>query len=213
MTRRRPVPALNLANVLTCIRLVLSGVLVWLLLIEGMVSAYLALAVFSLASLTDWFDGYLARRYRLQTPFGIFMDPFADKVLVLSALLTFLWLNLAPVWIVLVITAREFIITSLRMVAEAHGETLGAIQSGKQKMVSQIIAIIGILAIQCAQYTITWAAGMPWDTALVRAGAGGAALARTLKVLPGLMLFIVMVLSVLSGIDFVRRHRRLFLPR
>jgi CDP-diacylglycerol--glycerol-3-phosphate 3-phosphatidyltransferase len=188
----------------------MAAILVWLMSFEGTVSSYLALLTFVTAAVTDWVDGTLARKYGVTTPFGIFMDPLADKVLVLSALLMFLWQNVAPVWMVLIILAREFIITSLRVLAESRGITIAAIPSGKRKMLSQTIAIIGILAIECAQYTIADLTGMPYDTALIRMGPHGVTAAKLMDVAPGLLLFVAMALSVYSGFDFVIKHRKLF---
>ena len=88
----------HLPNFLTTLRLAMAALLVWLMSFEGAVSSALALLTFIAAAATDWLDGTLARKYRVITPFGIFMDPLADKVLVLSALLVFLWQNVAPVW-------------------------------------------------------------------------------------------------------------------
>jgi len=200
----------NLPNFITCIRLILTGIFLWLLSYEGKVSSYLALATFCLASFTDWLDGHLARRYHLTTPFGIFMDPLADKVLVLSALLVFIWQNLIQWWMVGVIVSREFLVTSVRVLAESRGMSLAAMPSGKQKTVVQIVAIIGILVVLCTQYTISDMTGLPYDTALSRLGARGAIAARVIHWLPDALLFVATVFSVVSGIDFVVKHRRLF---
>ncbi len=200
----------NLPNVITCIRLVLTGVFLWLLSYEGRISSYLALLTFSLASFTDWLDGHLARKYGLATPFGIFMDPLADKVLVLSALLVFIWQNLIQWWMVAVIVSREFLVTSVRVLAESRGMSLAAMPSGKQKTVVQLIAIIGILTVLCAQYTISDMAGLPYDTALSRLGTRGAVAARVMHWLPDALLFVATVFSVISGVDFVVKHRALF---
>ncbi|MEK7765056.1 MAG: CDP-diacylglycerol--glycerol-3-phosphate 3-phosphatidyltransferase [bacterium] len=213
MTRPRQRPARWLAvlpNVLTCSRFALTIVFVWLMSYEGVVSAWLALAVFSAAALTDWLDGWLARRWRLSTPFGIFMDPFADKVLVLSALGVFLWMNLAPVWIVIPIMARDVSVTGLRTLAESRGISIAAIASGKHKMISQTVAILAVLTAQCAQYTVSAATGLPWDTALARLGRRGDALIATITWLPFALLLVALALSIWSGIEFVHRHRKLF---
>jgi len=202
----------HLPNVMTWSRLFLAVIFVWLMSFEGLLSSWLATVTFVAAALTDWADGALARRYGVVSPFGAFMDPFADKVLILSALLVFLWQNLAPVWMVLVILARESIVTGLRMLAESRGVSIAAVPSGKQKMLSQTIAVIGILVIQSAQYTISSSTGLPWDTALKRMPPHGAAIAGALDVLPWYMLLVATVMSVYSGIDFVRRHHRLFRP-
>ena len=203
--------SLNLPNLLTVARLVLTIPFVWLFTLEGTVSSWIALAVFVLASLTDWLDGYLARKLNQRTAFGIFMDPLADKILVLSALLIFLWENLVSVWLVIIIVARESVVTSLRMLAETRGVSLGAMPSGKQKMVSQIVAIIAILIILCVQRTISSATGQPWDTVMERMGGDYAMLAGLMRMLPNILLSIAMVFSLVSGIIFIRRHRDLFI--
>ncbi len=178
--------------------------------LESSTGAWLALALFLIAAITDGLDGWLARKYHLSTPFGMFMDPLADKVLVLSALLVFLWQNLAPVWMVLMILSRELIITSVRILAESKGQTLPAMSEGKQKMLSQTIAIVGTLAVQCGRFAIQNATGKPYDTWLIRQGPGGEALARAMDLTPEVLLFVATFLSVYSGIVFMLRHRRLF---
>jgi len=206
-----PGPVLRqLPNILTILRLVLAGTFVWLMSYEGLVTSYLALATFGAASLTDLFDGILARKWKVTSRFGIFMDPLADKVLVLSALLVFVWQNLVPVWLVLVIWAREISVQSLRGLAEARGVSLPATPLGKQKMVSQIIAILGTLAVLCAEYTITRVTGYPWDTWLVRSGPRGALVASAMGLLPSVLLGVAAVFSLYSGVQFVVANRRLF---
>jgi len=206
-----PGPILRqLPNILTVLRLVLAAVFVWLMSYEGIVTSYLALATFGAASLTDLFDGILARRWKVTSRFGIFMDPLADKVLVLSALLVFVWQNLVPVWLVLIIWAREISVQSLRGLAEARGTSLPATTLGKQKMISQIVAILGTLAVLCAEYTITRATGYPWDTWLVRSGPRGAFVASALGVLPSLLLGVAALFSLYSGARFVADNRGLF---
>ena len=191
-------------------RLGLAAIFVWLFSMEGMISTYLALGVFILAAVTDGIDGMLARKLNAITPFGIFMDPFADKVLILSVLLMFVWHNLAPAWLVMIILAREFIVTSLRILAERRNRPLPALLSGKQKMASQIVAIIGILCVECAHYTISHITGLPWDTALSRMGTGGHLALITMDWTPTVLLWIAMILSVISGLEFISKHRRLF---
>ena len=213
----RPRPAVsgrwitwNIPNILTCMRLGFAAVFVWLFSMEGMISTYLALGVFILAAATDGIDGMLARKWRAITPFGIFMDPFADKVLILSVLLMFVWHNLAPAWLVMIILAREFIVTSLRILAERRNRPLPALLSGKQKMASQIVAIIGILCVECAHYTISYVTGLPWDTALGRMGPGGRIALLVMDWTPPVLLWIAMIYSIVSGIEFIGKHRQLF---
>jgi CDP-diacylglycerol--glycerol-3-phosphate 3-phosphatidyltransferase len=200
----------HLPNIMTWSRLVLTVIFVWLMSFEGPVSSALALLTFTLAALTDWADGALARKYGVVSPFGVFMDPFADKVLILSALLVFLWQNIAPVWMVLLIWVRELTVTGLRIMAKSRGVSIAAAPSGKQKMLSQTLAVIGILVIQSAQYLISERTGLPWDTALKRLEPHGAMIAGAMGVLPWYVLLAATVLSVYSGVDFIIRHRRLF---
>ena len=105
----------------------------------------LAAVVFIIASITDFFDGYIARRDKLVTNLGKFIDPLADKVLVISAMLALIELNRVPAWIVMVIITREFVVTGLRLVAAAEGVVIAASKGGKLKTVCQIIALIMLI--------------------------------------------------------------------
>ena len=105
----------------------------------------LAAWVFIVASITDAFDGYIARRYKLVTTLGKFIDPLADKVLVIAAMLALIELGRLPAWIVMVIITREFIVTGLRLVAAAEGVVIAASKGGKLKTVCQIIALIMLI--------------------------------------------------------------------
>lgn len=105
----------------------------------------LAAVVFIVASITDAFDGYIARKYKLVTTLGKFIDPLADKVLVIAAMLALIELDRLPAWIVMVIITREFIVTGLRLVAAAEGVVIAASKGGKLKTVCQIIALIMLI--------------------------------------------------------------------
>ena len=105
----------------------------------------IAAIVFIIASITDFFDGYIARRDKLVTTLGKFIDPLADKVLVISAMLALIELNRVPAWIVMVIITREFVVTGLRLVAAAEGVVIAASKGGKLKTVCQIIALIMLI--------------------------------------------------------------------
>ena len=105
----------------------------------------LAAAVFIIASLTDAFDGYTARKYNLVTTLGKFIDPLADKVLVIAAMLALIELQRLPAWIVMVIITREFIVTGLRLVAAAEGVVIAASKGGKLKTCCQIAALIMLI--------------------------------------------------------------------
>ena len=108
----------------------------------GDANRYISLALFVVASVTDWFDGYLARKNNLVTNFGKFMDPLADKLLVCSAMICMIELNRLPAWFVIIIIGREFIISGFRMIAAENGIVIAANYWGKFKTASQMIMII-----------------------------------------------------------------------
>lgn len=139
---------MNLPNKLTLLRVFMIPLFVVLLLLqkgENPTLRYIATFIFILAALTDTLDGCIARKYNLITNFGKFMDPLADKLLVCSALICFIELDLIPAWIVLVIIAREFIISGFRLVASDAGIVIAASKWGKFKTISQMIAVILLL--------------------------------------------------------------------
>ena len=108
----------------------------------GDANRYICLAIFVVASITDWFDGYLARKNNLVTNFGKFMDPLADKLLVCSAMICMIELNRLPAWFVIIIIGREFIISGFRLIAAENGIVIAANYWGKFKTASQMIMII-----------------------------------------------------------------------
>ncbi len=139
---------MNLPNKLTILRVLLIPVFVVFLLGADMIgpwSVYAVLAVFVIASLTDLLDGKIARKYNLVTNFGKFMDPLADKLLVTSALICFVSMGRMPAWVVLIIIAREFIISGFRLVASDAGVVIAASYWGKIKTTVQMITIIFML--------------------------------------------------------------------
>ena len=162
----------------------------------------LALALFIAGSLTDWFDGYIARRDKLITNFGILMDPLADKIMVCSAFIAFVDLNWMPAWMVIIIVARELAITGLRLLAASQNVVLAAESFGKHKTTSQIVTITAILVV--ASYG-DWGAvgtaifgpiifGKPWSSWFVEASK-----------------WVTVILTFVSGSLYLWRNRTIYL--
>ena len=139
---------MNLPNKLTLLRVILVPFFVAVLLTGcfGDASKWVALAIFIIASLTDMLDGKIARKYGLVTNFGKFMDPLADKLLVCSAMICLVELDRLPAWIVIIIIAREFIISGFRLIASDNGVVIAASWWGKFKTVSQMTMVILLIA-------------------------------------------------------------------
>ncbi|HUP66279.1 MAG TPA: CDP-diacylglycerol--glycerol-3-phosphate 3-phosphatidyltransferase [Thermoanaerobaculia bacterium] len=132
---------LNLPNALTVLRIFLVPFLVVVLLTKFDGREYVGLGIFLIACLTDWLDGYLARRQRKITRVGMLLDPIADKLLMSAAFISLVELGLAPAWMIVVIIGREFAISGLRSIASQQGVTIAASSLGKWKTVSQVVAI------------------------------------------------------------------------
>jgi len=138
---------MNLPNKLTVSRFVLTGAFVVVMFSEMPWHKTIALVLFSAGAITDFLDGYIARKRKLITNFGILMDPLADKILTCSAFIAFVAMpeTHVKVWMVVMIVARELAITGLRLIAASKNLVLAAEGFGKHKTISQIVAIISIL--------------------------------------------------------------------
>jgi CDP-diacylglycerol--glycerol-3-phosphate 3-phosphatidyltransferase len=177
---------MNLPNALTLARIFLVPLLVVVLLtkfegrlILGVPKELVGAAIFGLASLTDWLDGYLARRRKQITPLGQLMDPLADKLLVTAALVSLVQMDLAPAWMAAVILGREFAVTVLRSLSHSRGVVMEASALGKFKMASQVVAILLLIL--------------------------GRDQLQEFFVLGRIALWIAVVTAVVSGIDYYRR--------
>jgi CDP-diacylglycerol--glycerol-3-phosphate 3-phosphatidyltransferase len=139
---------MNLPNKLTIFRVLLIPFFVVVLLInpDNSINRYIADTIFIIASLTDMLDGKIARKYNLVTDFGKFMDPLADKLLVCSALICLIETRQVPAWVVIIIIAREFVISGFRLVASDNGIVIAASYWGKFKTVFQMFMIIVMVA-------------------------------------------------------------------
>ena len=180
---------MNLPNSLTIARIFLVPLLVSVLLTKfegrlvlGLPVELVGAAIFGLASLTDWLDGYLARRRGQVTWVGQMLDPIADKLLISATLVSLVQLNLAPAWMVTVIIGREFAVTGLRSIAYARGLTMPASSLGKLKMVSQVVAILLLI--------------LGWERMPIFLLLGQAAL------------WVVVATALVSAFDYYRRFNR-----
>jgi CDP-diacylglycerol--glycerol-3-phosphate 3-phosphatidyltransferase len=142
---------MNLPNKLTISRFVLTVAFLAVMFSQVRFHESIALVLFIAGGISDFLDGYLARRHKLITNFGILMDPLADKVMVCSAFIAFVGLNWIPAWMVVIVVARELAITGLRLLAASKSVVLAAEGYGKHKTISQIVAIIAILVLASYQ--------------------------------------------------------------
>ena len=155
---------MNLPNKLTVFRVVLVPFFVVFLLLSGTNESlkWVALVIFVVASLTDLLDGHIARSRNLVTTFGKFMDPLADKILTISGMICLIELGRIPSWIVVIIVAREFIISGFRLIATEHGIVIAANYWGKWKTTFQMIMIILMImnlpALQMVTTIVMWVA-------------------------------------------------------
>ena len=147
---------MNLPNALTIVRIILTFFFLYLLLSPDSMMKGMAVAVFLVASYTDYLDGKIARKTGQITPFGKLMDPIADKVLTLSAFLAFVHMDLVALWMAVLIILRDLSITAMRLFIPAGSEEIAARKSGKQKTAVQFAAIVAILLYVAVSETAFW---------------------------------------------------------
>ena len=170
---------MNLPNKLTLLRVFMIPIFVVFMLVDiTPFDNWIALAVFILASLTDLLDGKIARKYNLVTNFGKFMDPLADKLLVCSAMICLVEMHIIPAWIVIIIIAREFIISGFRLIASDNGVVIAASYWGKFKTVFQMVMICLMIA------------NFP-----------------QLQILTDIIMWIALILTVVSLIDYLVKNK------
>ena len=183
----------NLPNILTMLRIAAIPLLCILLLSPDRDAGFWAAALFAAASVTDWLDGYLARRMGIVTVFGKFLDPIADKLIVMAALIMILPFDRVPAWMVLVILGREMIITGLRGIASTEGIVIAASNLGKFKTIFQLVAIIGLLL----HYDYRWFFGIEHELLVVNMHNVGM-----------FYLWIATVITIWSGVDYLYKFVR-----
>jgi len=178
-------------NLVTMFRIATAPFLIWILMHTGPSASWLAAGVFFFATVSDFFDGYLARSYDYVTTLGKFLDPMADKLVVTTALIMLAGMARTPhvpAWMVVVLVTREIMVTGLRAVAAAEGLIVGAEELGKYKMTLQAIAIHGLLIHYTYFHVDFFAAGM-------------------------FILWLAMAVSVWSGVDYYVRVVRALTPK
>ena len=175
---------INLPNSLTLLRIFLVPFLVVVLLTKFYGREYVGLAIFLLAAITDFLDGFFARRYNRMTRLGALLDPIADKLLMSAAFISLVELGLARAWMVVIIIGREFAVSGLRSIAAQQGVTIAASPLGKGKMISQVIAIsLLILGYQLGEFLF----------------------------IGTVALWIVMIFALASGVDYFIKFSRAIL--
>jgi CDP-diacylglycerol--glycerol-3-phosphate 3-phosphatidyltransferase len=187
---------MNLPNQLTVSRLALTLAFLVALFSRIPYSETAALLLFCAASITDYFDGKIARRDKLITDFGILMDPLADKILICSAFIAFVGEKLFPAWMVVVIVSRELAITGLRLLAANKRVVLAAEKCGKHKTISQMVAIIAVLVFTSYPQWGAWAKYFfdPWVPGVKDAAQ-----------------WVAVLLTCVSGAFYLWRNRELYL--
>lgn len=183
----------NIPNILTLMRIAAIPLMATLLMSGSRETCFWAAALFSAASFTDWLDGYLARRMGIVTVFGKFLDPIADKLIVMAALIMIIPFGRVPAWMVLVILSREIIITGLRSIASSEGIVIAASDLGKFKTIFQIVAIIALLL----HYDYRWFFSIDHPLLYVNMHNVGM-----------FYLWIAFVITVWSGVDYLVRFVR-----
>lgn len=176
----------HLPNFLTMGRIILVPPMVILLFFPGKVASALAALIFLIASLTDFFDGFTARRFKVESSFGRFLDPIADKVLVTSALIMLIELDRVPAWVVMLIISREVAVSALRATTKTWNTTLTPSPLGKLKTVFQFTAIVPLILHYEYTFLIT----------------------INFHVVGTVLLYIALVLTMWSGMDYFLRFYR-----
>ena len=187
---------MNVPNKLTLARLVLTAIFLVVFFNPFRFGDTIALVIFSVASLTDYYDGKIARRDNLITNFGILMDPLADKVLICSAFIAFIERDQIAAWMVVIIVARELAITGLRLLAASRQLVLAAERYGKHKTISQIVATLSVLVLLSYKEWGAWATPVfePWVPLFTQ-----------------IALWISVLLTAISGVLYLWKNRNLYL--
>ncbi len=193
---------MNLPNKITIFRILLVFFFMPFLFLHGLIPKITALILFLIAVLSDYLDGFIARKYDLVSDLGKIMDPVADKILVLAAFIAFVELKLIPAWMVVIILSREMAVTSLRLVAFKKEEVISASTAGKHKTVSQMFSILLILVFITVKETGSKDLMGFWSVSLDH-------LYRNVIFFT---MLITVTLTVISGIQYFYNNKKVFFP-
>lgn len=178
----------NLPNRLTVLRMLMVPAVMFFMLtqsIESPASNIIAAAIFVLASLTDWFDGKIARKYNLVTNFGKVMDPLADKLIVFAVILCLVQTSVFPVWCAMLILARDFLVMGMRVIAVAEGISVAASIWGKVKTTVQMIAMVIAILFGNSENPVLWTVAQA-------------------------SIYVATLATVISGISYIYDYRKIF---
>ncbi len=185
---------MNLANKLTISRIILAGVFILFLFITGVGAKFVALTLFLTACVTDYYDGIVARKGSGITDFGRLMDPIADKILILGAFLAFVEMKIIPAWMVMVIIARELVITGIRILALSKKKVLSAEVAGKHKTISQMVAVTSILIYLIIRDSAFMFRYLDYYNSAIY-----------------LLMFITVIMTLSSGVSYMAKNRHIFI--
>lgn len=148
-------PALTIPNAITASRILLTPIFIWLLLSDNGILVQISAAVFLLAAISDWLDGFYARRYRMTSPFGTFFDPLADKIFIGAAFFAFVALGVVELWMVVIIVGRDLLTTVMRVVADRQGRPVVTSRLAKWKTALQLVFLWYVVAAWTAR-NVEW---------------------------------------------------------
>ncbi len=189
---------MNLANKLTLIRIFLVPIFLIFIVVKGIpYGSFIATIIFILAALTDKLDGYIARSRNQVTNFGKFMDPLADKLLVTTALITLVEMQIVPSWAAVIIIAREFAVSGLRTLAASEGRVIAASWWGKIKTVIQIIAIV-LLLLQISIGDSKYLTNLVIDSEFWKG---------FFSTIPNIMLIAAVIITIISGYEYFKKNK------
>ena len=182
-----------LPNILTVSRFFLTGAYIYFILQSSLSEKLIALGFFIAASITDYLDGYLARKMKCESNFGKIMDPIADKFLMLSSFLLFYQMDLMALWMVIVVFIREIGITLIRIAAIYNGKVFAAEKAGKVKTVLQIVAVYFVLFL--IVFIVMDVPGAAWSSFLI-----------IWKMLTDILIFVATIITIYSGYSFLKNN-------